>query len=584
MTTHIPNLVIHVVNSSNQILEADGVASTFTREPTATVQFVAGNGKIIETDFAAGSADGRLPNGAAVVVDSTNRIIESDGSQGPFRQASIAVRQVGSGALASMVLRIVDSSNVVLDRLFGSALEAPVLTWVSGVTDNLPNFSIDWPDGFVVGTDYELEISDDIGFGGSPDEEILGDGDDDPTLVEATIPLADGTWYARARYTGSAWSNVETKTIDATAPTVSSFSPADNATDIAVDFDLVVTFSEPIVLGASGTITLKKTSDDTTVDSWDVSADEGSGAGQLEVLNDNELHLHLTTSITGGLECYVVWGAGVVEDAVGNPVAALSTTTTWSFTTISAWTPADLTPDLWIEPAQGGLFQSNAGSTAATANSDVVGYAPDLSGDGFHLTSAADDTTRPTLQGVGALPYLSFDGSNDILRRTASLGSYAAGAATWGIVFRSNSNAVNSYLLAEGSSAGANMILGNVIASATATVQTMFWRNDANGQVIATAFVPNAGVFDGTDRVLIITDNGSTITTYVDGVAGATSAYTRSGAFTPDRFALGGLVRNTTGSWWAGRVYGLVAVNRVVSAGERADLTTYLGNLAGLSL
>jgi hypothetical protein len=125
MTTHIPNLVVHVVNSSNQILEANGVASTFTREPTATVQFVAGNGKIIETDFAAGSADGDLPSGAAVVVDSTNRIIESDGSQGPFRQASIAVRQVGSGSLASMVLRVVDSSNVVLDRLFGNDPLAP---------------------------------------------------------------------------------------------------------------------------------------------------------------------------------------------------------------------------------------------------------------------------------------------------------------------------------------------------------------------------------------------------------------------------------------------------------------------------
>ena len=120
MTTHQPNFVIHIVNSSNQILEASGVASAFTREPTTTVQFVAGNGKIIETDFAAGSADGRVPNGAAVIVDSSNRIIESDGSVGPFRQSSIAVRQVGSGTLAALVLRVVDSGNVVLDRLFGN--------------------------------------------------------------------------------------------------------------------------------------------------------------------------------------------------------------------------------------------------------------------------------------------------------------------------------------------------------------------------------------------------------------------------------------------------------------------------------
>jgi hypothetical protein len=122
MTTHIPNLVIHVVNSDNQILGANGTADTsFTREPTATVQFVTGAGKIIETTFDAGSADGRLPSGAAVIVDSSNRIIGSTGAAGAFRQSSIAVRQVGSGALASMVLRVVDGDNVVLSNIFGGS-------------------------------------------------------------------------------------------------------------------------------------------------------------------------------------------------------------------------------------------------------------------------------------------------------------------------------------------------------------------------------------------------------------------------------------------------------------------------------
>jgi hypothetical protein len=235
MTTHIPNLVIHVVNSSNQIIEANGVASTFTREPTATVQFVAGNGKIIETDFAAGSADGRLPAGAAVVVDSTNRIIESDGSQGPFRQASIAVRQVGSGSLASMVLRVVDSSNVVLDRLFGNdplTPDAPVLTWDTAATDNTPTFTADFDDTTVHavpdGSNYdviELNYDTDSGFG-SPDSatntldaaELLAG-----TAAFTTGTLADGTWYARVRHNHvvagvdhySPWSNTVSQTIAA---------------------------------------------------------------------------------------------------------------------------------------------------------------------------------------------------------------------------------------------------------------------------------------------------------------------------------------------------------------------------------
>ena len=239
MTTHIPNLVVHIVNSSNQILEANGVASTFTREPTATVQFVAGNGKIIETDFAAGSADGRLPAGAAVVVDSTNRIIESDGSQGPFRQASIAVRQVGSGSLASMVLRVVDSSNVVLDRLFGNdplTPDAPVLTLTSaaGATEPEFEYGLDGTtlhaSGAIDGSNYDqvqVQAATDSGFTSVEDSDTYtitaGDYGTDPlfSFAIAIGPLTAGAKYYRARHnhhvTGvdhwSAWSNTETDTV-----------------------------------------------------------------------------------------------------------------------------------------------------------------------------------------------------------------------------------------------------------------------------------------------------------------------------------------------------------------------------------
>jgi hypothetical protein len=97
-----------------------------------------------------------------------------------------------------------------------------------------------------------------------------------------------------------------------------------------------------------------------------------------------------------------------------------------------------LTPALWIEAKQQ-TFQSNAGTTPASANSDPVGYIGDLSGAGFHMTSVANDTTRPLLQGVGVFPYLDFTSANSqTLRRAADIGSYAAGATTWAIVQRGN--------------------------------------------------------------------------------------------------------------------------------------------------
>jgi hypothetical protein len=145
MATHHPNLVVHVVNSSNQILGANGTADTsFTREPTATIQFVSSTGKIIDTDFTESAFTGRLPMGAAVIVDSSNRIIGSDGSAGAFRQSSIAVRQVGPGVLASLVMRVVDGSNTVLDGIFGggaTAPDAPTITLTSGASDLTPEFT-----------------------------------------------------------------------------------------------------------------------------------------------------------------------------------------------------------------------------------------------------------------------------------------------------------------------------------------------------------------------------------------------------------------------------------------------------------
>ena len=65
---------------------------------------------------------------------------------------------------------------------------------------------------------------------------------------------------------------------DSTAPTVSTLSPLDNAIDIAIDSNLVLTFSEAVDV-ESGNITLKKTSDDSTVEAIDVTGGLVTGTG-----------------------------------------------------------------------------------------------------------------------------------------------------------------------------------------------------------------------------------------------------------------------------------------------------------------
>ena len=67
---------------------------------------------------------------------------------------------------------------------------------------------------------------------------------------------------------------------DSTAPTLSSSSPADNATAVATTSNIVLNFSEAVDV-ESGNIVIYKSSDDSTVESFNVAT---SGQFQEQVL------------------------------------------------------------------------------------------------------------------------------------------------------------------------------------------------------------------------------------------------------------------------------------------------------------
>ncbi len=62
------------------------------------------------------------------------------------------------------------------------------------------------------------------------------------------------------------------------APTLSPSSPADNATSVAVGSNIVLTFSEAVDVESSN-ITIKKTSDDSTIATIDVTSGLVTGTG-----------------------------------------------------------------------------------------------------------------------------------------------------------------------------------------------------------------------------------------------------------------------------------------------------------------
>ena len=75
-------------------------------------------------------------------------------------------------------------------------------------------------------------------------------------------------------------------------PTVT-FSPADNATNVALDANIVLTFSEAMDV-EEGNITIKKTSGDTTVETIDVTSGQVTGTGTATITINPSSDLHDT--------------------------------------------------------------------------------------------------------------------------------------------------------------------------------------------------------------------------------------------------------------------------------------------------
>ena len=129
-------------------------------------------------------------------------------------------------------------------------------------------------------------------------------------------------------------------TADAT-PTLSSSTPADDATDISVSSNIVLNFSENVDV-ESGNITIKKTSDNSTVETIDVTSGQVTGSGSTQIT------INPSSDLTGSTEYYVLIDATAFDDATSNSYAGISSTTALSFTTedniaptLSSSVPAD---------------------------------------------------------------------------------------------------------------------------------------------------------------------------------------------------------------------------------------------------
>jgi methionine-rich copper-binding protein CopC len=119
------------------------------------------------------------------------------------------------------------------------------------------------------------------------------------------------------------------------APVITTTNPADNATDVPVAANLVATFSEPVVKG-TGTITLRRTSDNSTVESFNVAS------SPRLVFSGQTLNIDPTTDLGPGVGYHaLIDSTAVVDSSGGHAFEGVSSTTAWNFTTalptFSSW-------------------------------------------------------------------------------------------------------------------------------------------------------------------------------------------------------------------------------------------------------
>ena len=188
------------------------------------------------------------------------------------------------------------------------------------------------------------------------------------------MPYASAT--ARSRITAAcAYPGIDNDTTwafdtDVTPPSAT-FSPVDEATEVVVTTDLVLTFDEDVALG-TGDITIQGTGDSRTIDVASPAPDSVGVAGNVVTIGLSDPLLKYTRYT-------VTMDSGAVTDLVGNAYG-ITDTDTWNFTTeadaLALYTFADGTTN-------------SSDSDAGTAAGPAVFGAGIVAGDTAEISSGS---------------------------------------------------------------------------------------------------------------------------------------------------------------------------------------------------
>ncbi|AWB67172.1 hypothetical protein C2869_12320 [Saccharobesus litoralis] len=222
-----------------------------------------------------------------------------------------------------------------------------------------------------------------------------------------------------------------TVVVDGTAPTISSLSPLDNATGVALDTHLIMTFDEDVQALTSGNNTITVTRTDTNEVFASITADSS-----LVSVNGAQVTIDLgSATLRAGTAYHVEIGDNAFSDRFNNGFAGISGSSTFNFTTanqapVSADDTASLDEDgsvaiavlandsdtdSELNPASVMVKQAPAnGSTSINTATGVITYTPSANFNGVDVftyqvndvqgDSSTEATVSITVNAVNDVP------------------------------------------------------------------------------------------------------------------------------------------------------------------------------------
>ena len=178
--------------------------------------------------------------------------------------------------------------------------------------------------------------------------------------------------------------------VDAIAPFVSIFNPADEATDIAISSNIVLTFSEAIKKG-TGTIAIHTGSATGTV----IESFDATSSNRLTIAG-NTLTIDPTNNLANNTHYFVTFASGTAKDLAGNNYAG---TTTYDFYTL-ANTTVTLSPNSTYTAQPNQTINGTSGVNKVVFSEPASNFTVSLSGSTATLVDKVGTFGTETLNNV----------------------------------------------------------------------------------------------------------------------------------------------------------------------------------------